>query len=87
MSLQVSRASREEAQGAKSIVAAVEEVRSMADDMVLATSRQAENTRQIENSVDRVSDMAQRIFDEMDDRRTGSLQVIEDLRRLKGKTD
>ncbi len=86
MSSQVSRASREEANGAKSIVAAVEEVRSMTDDMVLATSRQTENTRQIENSVDRVSDMAQRIFDEMDDRRKGSLQVIEDLRRLKEKT-
>jgi len=85
MSSQVSRASREEANGAKSIVAAVEEVRSMADDMVSATSRQTENTRQIESSVDRVSDMAQRIFDEMDDRRKGSLQIIEDLRRLKEK--
>jgi hypothetical protein len=30
--------------------------------------------------------MAQRIFDEMDERRNGSLQVIEDLRRLKEKT-
>jgi hypothetical protein len=30
--------------------------------------------------------MAQRIFDEMDDRRKGSLQVIDDLRRLKEKT-
>jgi methyl-accepting chemotaxis protein len=86
MSLQVSRASREESHGAKSIVAAVEEVRSMADDMVSATSRQAENTQQIERSVDRVSDMAQRIFDEMDNRRKGSLQVIEDLRRLKETT-
>jgi len=86
MSLQVSRASREESHGAKSIVAAVEEVRSMADDMVSATSRQAENTKQIEKSVDRVSDMAQRIFDEMDNRRKGSLQVIEDLRRLKETT-
>ncbi len=86
MSSQVSRASREEAHGAKSIVAAVEEVRAMTDDMVAATSRQAENTRQIESSVDRVSDMAQRIFDEMDDRRKGSLQVIEDLRSLKEKT-
>lgn len=86
MSLQVSRASREEANGAKSIVAAVEEVRAMADDMVNATSQQTENTRQIETSVDRVSDMAQRIFDEMDDRRKGSLQVIDDLRRLKEKT-
>jgi methyl-accepting chemotaxis protein len=86
MSSQVSRASREEAHGAKSIVSAVEEVRSMTDDMVSATTRQTENTKQIETSVDRVSDMAQRIFDEMDDRRQGSLQVIEDLRRLKEKT-
>lgn len=86
MSLQVSRASREEAHGAKSIVEAVEDARSMTDDMVSATSRQTENTRQIETSVDRVSAMAQRIFDEMDDRRKGSLQVIEDLRRLKEKT-
>ena len=86
MSSQVSRASREEANGAKSIVAAVEEVRSMTDDMVLATSRQAENTRQIETSVDRVSDMARRIFDEMDNRRKASLQVIDDLRRMKEKT-
>jgi hypothetical protein len=58
----------------------------MTDDMVAATSRQVENNRQIETSVTRVSDMAQRIFDEMDDRRTGSAQVIEDLRRLKEKT-
>ncbi|MBW2688462.1 MAG: hypothetical protein JRC99_00860, partial [Deltaproteobacteria bacterium] len=63
------------------------EIRTMTEDMVSATSRQAENTSQIEVSVDRVSDMAQRIFDEMDDRRKGSLQVIEDLRRLKEKTD
>ena len=85
MSSKVSRASREEAHGAKSIVAAVEEVRAMTDDMVNAASQQADNTRQIETSVDRVSDMAQRIFDEMDDRRKGSLQVIDDLRRLKEK--
>jgi len=85
MSSQVSRASREEAHGVKSIVAAVEEVRAMTDDMVNAASQQADNTRQIETSVDRVSDMAQRIFDEMDDRRKGSLQVIDDLRRLKEK--
>ena len=85
MSSQVSKASREEAHGAKSIVAAVEEVRAMTDDMVNAASKQADNTRQIETSVDRVSDMAQRIFDEMDDRRKGSLQVIDDLRRLKEK--
>jgi len=86
MSSQVSRASREEAHGAKSIVTAVEEVRSMTDDMVEATTRQAENNRHIENSVDRVSEMATRIFDEMDNRRQGSLQVIEDLKRLKEKT-
>ena len=58
----------------------------MSDDMVKATSRQAENTRQIESSADRVSGMAQRIFDEMDQRRNGSLQVIENLKRLKEKT-
>ena len=86
MSSQVSRASREEAIGARSIVSAVEEVQTMSDDMVKATSRQAENTRQIESSVERVSGMAQRIFDEMDQRRNGSLQVIQDLRRLKEKT-
>ena len=87
MSSQVSKASREEAGGAKNIVAAVEEIRTMTEDMVSATSSQVENTSQIEISVNRVSDMAQRIFDEMDDRRKGSLQVIEDLRRLKEKTD
>ncbi len=86
MSSQVSNASREEANGAKSIVAAVEAVRSMADDMVTSTAKQAENTRLIDSSVDRVSDMAHRIFDEMDERREGSLRVIEDLRRLKQKT-
>ncbi len=83
MSAQVSRASREEASGAKSIVTAVEEVRSMTDDMVASTSRLTGNNSQIEDSVTRVSDMARRIFDEMEDRRKGSAQVIEDLRRLK----
>lgn len=87
MSSQVTKASREEAGGAKNIVAAVEEIRTMTEDMVSATSSQTENTRQIEISVNRVSDMAQRIFDEMDDRRKGSLLVIEDLRRLKEKTE
>ncbi len=86
MSAQVSRASREEANGARNIVAAVEEVRSMTDDMVDATRRQSENTRHIETSVDRVSEMATRIFDEMENRRQGSLQVIEDLKRLKEKS-
>lgn len=85
MSSQVSKASREEAAGAKNIVASVEEIRTMTEDMVAATSRQAENTGHIEESVNRVSAMAERIFDEMDDRRKGSLGVIEDLRRLKGR--
>ncbi len=82
MSAQVSNASREEAQGAKSIVAAVENVKSMTEDMVRATEKQVGSTRQIETAVDKVADMARRIFDEMEDRRTGSREVIEDLQRV-----
>jgi methyl-accepting chemotaxis protein len=87
MSAQLSRASREEAAGARNIVASVEEVRSMTEEMVGATDRQTENTRWIEESVERVSVMARRIFDEMDERRLGSLQVIEELRKLKAKKE
>ncbi len=82
MSTQASNASREESQGAKSIVIAVENVKSMTEDMVAATHKQVESTRQIDTAVDRVADLANRIFDEMDERRVGSREVIDDLQRV-----
>jgi len=54
----------------------------MTEDMVRATEKQVGSTRQIETAVDKVADMARRIFDEMEDRRTGSREVIEDLQRV-----
>lgn len=85
MSSKVSLASREEAQGARSIVKAVEDVQAMTLDMAAATRRQVDNSSQIMSSVDQVSDMATRIFDEVEARRQASLAVVEDLRRMKGK--
>lgn len=85
MSSKVSLASREEAQGAKSIVKAVEDVQAMTLDMAAATRRQVDNSSQIMSSVDQVSDMATRIFDEVEARRQASLAVVEDLRRMKEK--
>lgn len=82
MSAQVSKASREEAQGAKSIVAAVEQVKSMTEDMVVATDRQVSSARQIDTAVDLVTGLANRIFDEVEERREGSQLVIEDLQRV-----
>ncbi len=83
MSSQVTQASNEQADGTRSIVQSIEEVKNMAEDMVQATERQKENTRNIELAVESVSEMVSRIFDEMEERRKGSQQVIEDLRRLK----
>jgi hypothetical protein len=55
----------------------------MADDMVAATEKQRNNTTDIESAVTLVSDMANRIFSEMEARKQGSLEVIESLERLK----
>lgn len=83
MSAQVSKASREESLGAKSIVAAVDHVKSMTEDMVLATDRQVASAQQIDEAVVKVSGLARRIFDEMEERREGSRQVVENLQRVK----
>jgi methyl-accepting chemotaxis protein len=85
MSAQVSQASREESQGARSIVLAVEDVQAMTLDMAAATRKQVDNSDRIVSSVDQVSDMATRIFDEMEARRQASLAVVEDLRQVKGR--
>ncbi len=85
MSAKVSQASREEALGAKSIVMAVEDVQSMTLDMVAATRRQVDESSRIISSLDQVSAMATRIFDEMEARREASLAVIEDLRLIRSE--
>lgn len=83
MSSQVTQATREELNGARNIVSAVEAVRAMVDEMVQATGQQTSNAGEIDDFVDQVSIMARRIFSEAEQRREGSLAVIDDLRRLK----
>jgi methyl-accepting chemotaxis protein len=83
MSAQVSIASREQVQGTRSIAKSIEQVKSMAEDMVVATAKQRNNTADIESAVTLVSDMANRIFSEMEERKKGSLAVIESLERIK----
>ncbi|PLX90198.1 MAG: hypothetical protein C0614_01080, partial [Desulfuromonas sp.] len=83
MSTQVSNATREESSGAKNIVASVEGVRSMTSEMMQATSRQSDNIVEIGKVAEDVSGMAEKIFDEMEDRRNSSLCVIDDLQQLK----
>ncbi len=83
MSSQVSNASGEQAQGTRSIVQSIEEVKNMADDMAVTTEKQNRNTQDIEKAVSSVSEIVTRIFDEMEERRKSSREVIEKLERLK----
>ncbi|BCR04805.1 chemotaxis protein [Desulfuromonas versatilis] len=83
MSAQVSSASGEQAQGTRSIVQSIEEVKNMADDMAIATDKQKRNIQEIEGAVGSVSEIVLRIFDEMEERRKRSREVIDKLERLK----
>ncbi|MDT8441462.1 MAG: methyl-accepting chemotaxis protein [Desulfuromonadales bacterium] len=83
MSAQVTQATREELNGAKNIVSAVESVRTMAEEMVRATAQQSSNAGEIDRFVDQVSSMAHRIFTEVEERRTESDAVLDDLQQLK----
>ncbi len=83
MSAQVSTASGEQAQGTRSIVQSIEEVKNMADDMAIATEKQKRNILEIDGAVGSVSDIVLRIFDEMEERRKRSREVIDKLERLK----
>jgi methyl-accepting chemotaxis protein len=64
-------------------VKSIEEVKSMTDDMVTATTRQRQNTQSIETAVQSVSDMVGQIFTAMEERNQGSREVIESLELLK----
>ncbi|TYO99698.1 methyl-accepting chemotaxis sensory transducer with GAF sensor [Geothermobacter ehrlichii] len=79
MAAQISHASKEQTRGIRSIVHAIEEIKTMTDDMVAATERQQVNMRNIDTAVDRVGRMASRIFRELDSRQQGSQEVIEKL--------
>jgi methyl-accepting chemotaxis protein len=83
MSSHISLSSREQTHGIRSIVKSIEEIKNMVDDMAEATDRQKQNTMEIEGAVTAVSDMAKRIFTELEERQQGSGEVIERLERLK----
>ncbi len=83
MTEQISTASNEQALGSRSIVRSIEDVRHMTEDMVAATLQQRRNSDAIEIAVDSVSEMAMRIFTDMDERRSQSQNVIDRLKQMK----
>jgi methyl-accepting chemotaxis protein len=83
MTEQVSTASREQTQGSRSIVRSIEDVRYMTEDMVNATNQQRKNSDMIESDVGSVSEMAMRIFEDMEKRREQSQNVIGRLKQMK----
>jgi methyl-accepting chemotaxis protein len=86
MTSQIFAASTDQAKATRSIARAIETIKEMAHEMVTSTSRQVEDGNQIRSNVELVSAMVQEMFDNMEERRNQSAEVIKDLESMKNLT-
>ncbi|RME33936.1 MAG: GAF domain-containing protein [Deltaproteobacteria bacterium] len=77
MAEQVAHASREQASGMKSIVHAIEEIKTMTDGMVASVDNQEKGMDAIEQAIEQIGRMAQMIFQDLENRRQMSQEVVE----------
>jgi len=86
MTSQIFAASTDQAKATRSIARSVETIKDMAHEMVSSTSRQVDDSKRIRSTVDSVSVMVKEMFDNMEERRRQSAEVITELETMKNRT-
>jgi len=86
MTSQIFTASTDQAKATRSIARSIETIKDMAHEMVKSTSRQVEDGRKIRSTVESVSEMVREMFDNMEQRRLQSAEVIMELESMKNRT-
>jgi methyl-accepting chemotaxis protein len=86
MTSQIFTASTDQAKATRSIARSIETIKEMAHEMVTSTSRQVEDGRKIRYTVESVSEMVREMFDNMEQRRLQSAEVIMELESMKNRT-
>lgn len=84
MSGRINLTAGEQSTGISRIAESIEAIKEMAEAMAHATGLHRAKTNDIDKAVDEVGSMSQRIFSELERRRTESRQVLEQLEQLKG---
>ena len=70
----------------RSIARSIETIKDMAHEMVASTKRQVEDGRKIRSTVESVSEMVKEMFDNMEQRRLQSAEVVMELETMKNRT-
>ncbi len=86
MTSQIFAASTDQAKATRSIARSVETIKDMAHEMVTSTSRQVDDSKRIRSTVEAVSVMVKEMFDNMEERRLQSAEVITELETMKNRT-
>jgi len=86
MTSQIFTASTDQAKATRSIARSIETIKDMAHEMVKSTGRQVEDGRKISLTVESVSEMVKEMFDNMEQRRLQSAEVIQELESMKNRT-
>ncbi|HJV64595.1 MAG TPA: methyl-accepting chemotaxis protein [Geomonas sp.] len=83
MTSQIFKASKEQAQATKSVARALEEVKGMTHDVAGSAGRQTVDSEEIKGTVDSVTTMAERIFNDMESRQDESGRVVKELEQMR----
>jgi len=86
MTSQIFTASTDQAKATRSIARSIETIKDMAHEMVNSTGRQVEDGRKIGHTVESVSEMVKEMFDNMEQRRLQSAEVVLELENMKNRT-
>jgi len=86
MTSQIFTASTDQAKATRSIARSIETIKEMAHEMVKSTGRQVEDGHKIRRTVESVSEMVRDMFDNMEQRRRQSAEVITELESMKNRT-
>jgi methyl-accepting chemotaxis protein len=86
MTSQIVTASTDQAKATRSIARSIETIKDMTHEMVSSTARQVEDGRRIRYTVEAVSEMVREMFDNMEQRRLQSAEVIMELESMKNRT-
>jgi methyl-accepting chemotaxis protein len=86
MTSQIFTASTDQAKATRSIARSIETIKDMTHEMVNSTGRQVEDGNKIRSTVESVGGMVREIFDNMEQRRLQSAEVIMELESMKNRT-
>jgi methyl-accepting chemotaxis protein len=86
MTSQIFIASTDQAKATRSIARSIETIKDMTHEMVNSTGRQVDDGQKIRHTVESVSEMVKEMFDNMEQRRLQSAEVIMELETMKNRT-